>query len=267
MADEAEDVLELDTAEVVIDEEDQEQQTGDEGEDGEPDFTFADEEGAAPAPDQDSSVIRDLRKRLREVERENAQHRKAKEPQIVDPGPKPTLADSNYDEEAFEARLTEWHEAGAKAAQQAKEAEERQQAVAREWEERAETYKSAKATIPGIDAAEETVKSVLSDAQFALLMKRKPEDAPKLIKALANAPGKLEELSKLDLAETALMIGELKGKLQMTTRKPSPDTPLRGNAGFSGGTDKQLARLEKEAERTGDRTALIRYRRSLEKAA
>lgn len=268
MADEAEDVLELDTdLELDVPEDDEAEQTSGqaEDEDGETDFTFADEEGAAPVPEQETSVIRELRKANREMARKLAEVQRNNQPKPIEVGPKPTLADCNFDEEEFEAKLDEWKDRDAQAKRAEQEAVERQQAVAKEWEQRAETFEASKAAskIPGIDAAEETVKSALSDSHFAILMLA-PEDAPKLIAALAKSPAKLEELSKLDLARAAMMVGELKGKVQMTTRKaPAPDVPLRGSAAFSGGTDKQLAKLEQEAERTGDRTKLIQYRRQL----
>jgi len=60
-----------------------------------------------------------------------------------------------------------------------------------------------------------------------------------------------------------LAIGELKGKLQVTKRKtPEPDRGLVGNAA-SNGADKTLARLEKKAADSGDRTELIAYKRKL----
>ena len=46
-------------------------------------------------------------------------------------------------------------------------------------------------------------------------------------------------------------------------KAPAPDRPSSGAARMPGGVDKQLEKLETEAERTGDRTAVIAYRKKL----
>jgi hypothetical protein len=50
----------------------------------------------------------------------------------------------------------------------------------------------------------------------------------------------------------------------VTTRKaPAPDRPLRGSATMPGSADKELEKLEKKAAATGERTALIAYKKQL----
>jgi hypothetical protein len=65
-----------------------------------------------------------------------------------------------------------------------------------------------------------------------------------------------------------MQIGKLEDKIKVERRKPlpAPDRPVTGTASLAS-TDKKLAQLEKEADRTGDRTALIRYRKSLNRAS
>jgi hypothetical protein len=89
-----------------------------------------------------------------------------------------------------------------------------------------------------------------------------------LMAALVRSPGKMEQLSKLNLLEAAMMIGELKAKVMVDKRKSkaAPDRGIQGRTA-SGGGDKELKRLEREAERTGDRTALIRYRKQMDARA
>lgn len=269
MADEADDeVLELDPAlELQGEEQDGEQAEGDEvgDEDGETGFAFSDEEGAAPAPEQESSVIRNLRKALREKERLLTTYQRENDPKPIEVGPEPELSEEyGWDQDRWKVDWLKWKDRKEAADRQANEVEQRQRAIAEEWNQRAETYKASKqaAKIPGIDDAEEVVKAALSDQHFALLMLA-PEEAPKLIAALANSPGKLDELSKLDLARAAMKVGELKGMVKTVARsKPSPDKPLRGGASFNGSTDKQLARLQEEARQTGDYTKYYAAKRA-----
>ena len=273
MADRAEDVLELDKEQIEgVAAEDLDQTEGkqtdgdDEGEDGQPFATFDDE--AAPASESDNSVIRGFRQRLRELERENAQLRKASQPKPIEVGEKPSLSSCDYDEDRFEAELDDWK--GRKAAKERQEAEAstRTQAQSAEWAKRTEAYEADKRTVPVVDYADrekEVFDQLPRETQALLLMTDRPAA---LVYALAQSPERLAKLSELNLAEAALMIGELKGKLQMGTRKPpAPDRDVRGNKSPAGGADKELARLEKEAERIGDRTALREYRAKLRNRA
>lgn len=273
MADDAEDVLELDTdLELdVLDEEDGEetdtgQTDGEVAEDeAEQDFDFGDE-GAAPA--QESSVIRDLRKANRELAKTIRQYERGNQPQAIEIGPKPTLASCDYDEERFEAELDNWKAIKAQADRAEQEAEQRAEAERKAWEGIRTSYEADKASlkVSNYADAEEEVFAALSEQHQALLMKSGKGAA--LVVALHRNPDRLQELSEMNLADAAMMIGELRGKVQMKTRQTAtPERRVTGNAGFAGGSGKQLARLEKEAERTGDRTKLIRYRKQLAQRA
>ncbi|MDT0507527.1 hypothetical protein [Novosphingobium sp. MMS21-SN21R] len=266
MADET-DTLELDDTQALEPEAEQEEQdvAGDEGED-ETVIAFGEpaEEGAAPAPE--SSVIRDLRRANRELARKLHEKERGQQPQRIEVGEKPTLAACDFDEDQFEAQLDDWKQRKAASDRIEAEQQERTKAEQEEWSKRAETYTAdkAKLRVPDFASAEDEVFSALSAQHQALiLMTDKPAA---LVYALSRNPAKLEELSKLDLARAAMLVGKLEDKVTVTTKRrlPQPDRPIRGDAPISmASTDKELARLEKEAERTGDRTALIAYRRTL----
>lgn len=258
MADDAEDVLELDEElelDVIDDEDEPEakQTNGDPAEDdGEDDISFG-EEGAAPAQESESSVIRDLRKANRELAKTVSQLQRGSRPQAIDPGPKPTLEACGYDEEVFEAQLDDWKTRKAQAEQVAQAEQERAEAERQSWEGIKTAYEADKGSLKvgNYAEAEDEVFSALSEQHQALLMKS--GKGAQLVVALSRTPDKLEELSKMNLADAAMMIGELRGKLQMTKRSTAtPERRVTGNAGFSGGTDKQLAKLKAKAEQSGD---------------
>lgn len=272
MADKADEVLELDEEQVIETEGEQpeEQDTDEqdeadgEGEGGETVFTFGDEdEGDAPSPESESSVIRELRERNRELNTRLKAAETRKEPEQIIVGEKPTLESCDYDEERRDAEYDAWldRKANAERAEAKRNEErERQQAV---WSKAHQTYEADKASlaIPNFDDAEAEVAAALPEEHRALLLKSGKGAA--LVAALHRSPSTLEELSKLDPADAAMMIGELRSKLQMKTRsRPNPDRPVKGNAA-STNADKELARLEKEAERTGNRTEVVRYKRKL----
>lgn len=256
MADDAEDVLDL-SADVEIDdldEGDDGQTDGEvgEGEDEETVITLGDEE-AAPASETESSVIRDLRKANRELAKKISAYERSLQPQKVDPGPKPTLADCEYDEEQFEVRLDEW-KARKRDAEQAERAE--QEAAERErqtWESHAEAYRAEKASlkVKDFDAAEETVFAAISDQHKALLMRSGKGAA--LVALLASRPSLLEQFSNENLADAAMTVGELRGKVQVGTRTvSSPERRVAGNAGGASGTAKRLEALKAKAAQTGN---------------
>lgn len=264
MADDTDDVLELED-EVETTDDDEEGQDGEaEGqEDGEEPFIGFEGDEAAPASEGDSSVIRELRKANRELAKKLTLAERGAAPKKIEVGEKPTLESCEYDEERFETALTSWHQRKAQADAQEGEAQEAAEKRKAQWAERQRTYEADKATlgVSGFEDAEGDVASVLPQETMALIMLTEKPAA--LVYALSRAPTQLTELSKLDPAHAAIKIGQLTGKLHMGTRKPpQPDQPVRGTS-TPKGADKELARLEKEAERTGNRTAVIRYKKQL----
>lgn len=280
MADRRE-VLELEPEDVLTEDVQEEQEPRDdeaepedredEEEGDEPTETFigfeGEEDEAAPASEGESSVIREMRRKLREKDRELADLRAGAAPAKIEVGDKPTLESCEYDEERFETALDAWKGRKAKAEQQDREQQERTEREQAEWSKRAQAYETSKASIPVADYAdaEKEVFAALPDATQALiLMTDKPAA---LIYALSRDPARLEELSNLNLARAAMMIGKLEDKVQVKKRAlPNPDRPVRGNAAPAS-ADKTLARLEKEAEETGDRTKLVAHRKKLRNRA
>ncbi len=271
MADDREDVLELDDEQALdADEADQEQTDADagEGDEGEGDESELEIgfEGDEAAPASESSVIREFRRREREKDRRIAELERNLAPKPVEVGEEPVMADFAYDEDEWKEAWTAWKSRSEQSAEQETKAAEKRAADARAWSEVEEAYKAErdKLNVPNFREIEQEVADAVPLEIMAMLVRaRKPE----LIVALRNSPTKLAELSKLNLLDAAMMVGELKGSIRMTTRRPpNPDRPVRGNAAPVN-ADKELARLEKEAARTGDRTALREYRAKSRKRA
>lgn len=271
MADDAEDVLELDDVLEVDNtegEDPEDQDTDAASEDGEDDggetfIGFGDEEDedeAAPASGSESSVIRELRKANREAQRRIAELERGTAPKTVELGPKPTLESCDYDEEAFEAKLTEWHAQKAEVDAQKREAEAAAERHQAEWKGRVETYQTAKTNlgVADFDDAEAEVFSALPNDVTALLVRI---GNPALVYALHRSPTKLEQLSKLNLADAAVQLGEWKAGLKVTKRKaPAPDRPIAGKAGSTGSA--HLERLREKARKTGDYSDYFKAKRA-----
>jgi ribosomal protein S18 acetylase RimI-like enzyme len=241
---------------------------------------FEGEEEAAPASDEDSgtNLVRHLRQVEREKYKENRELRArlaALEstnlaPEAVDPGPKPTMADCGWDEEAFEQRLDDWKATQAtanNAKAKASAAVEADQAAInikmQAYQERKQTFKVA-----GFVESEAMVSDAMSPLQRALFLKHSGN--PALVKALADRPAKLAELVKIAQPDDfAVAISKLEGSLKVTIgkRASAPESIVRGSASMApNGADKHLARLEAEAAKTGSYTKVIAHKRSLRTA-
>ena len=117
--------------------------------------------------------------------------------------------------------------------------------------------------------AEEVALASLSQAQQVVIVKAASNSAM-VVHALGKHPAKLAEISKItDPIKLAVAVSKLEGKLSVTKRggPPEPERIARGGAPVAQGKDKELERLEKEADRTGDRTKLIAYRQKLKAQA
>ena len=91
----------------------------------------------------------------------------------------------------------------------------------------------------------------------------------KVVYALGkNSPAQLDRLSKLDDIQFAKQIVLMEMQMSSKTKsrnqnKPKPKThELEGAAG---GADTRLAKLEAEADRTGDRSKVAAYKKQMRK--
>lgn len=276
MADLEDDTLELTEDQIAdeADDQEQEQQSGTTDEEGPEDeeeiVAFGDE--VAPASGEvDKGLVKHLRDELRRVQRERDDLRRiAPQAQPIEVGEKPTLSGCEYDEEAYEAELDKWKERKAQAEAQAADAEKSRKQQADTWSEELQGHHAKKAALKFKDVqdAEDVALASLSEVQQAVIVKAS-ENSAMVIYALGKHPTKLAELSKItDPLKLAAAVARLEGKLTVTKRggPPEPERIARGSAPVSGNADKELERLEKEADRTGDRSKVIRYKQQLRQA-
>lgn len=229
-------------------------------------------EGESPPPEEDDSKapewVREVRKtnRAQAAEiRELKQKLQGSAPAVPELGPKPTLESCGYDEDRFEQQLDAWKER--KRNTEAAQAEQRkaQEAAQADWQSRLTAYGESKKglKVSDFDDAEAAATESLSQVQQAILVKG-AENPALLVYALGKNPKMAKELSSItDPVAFAFAAARLEGKLKVTPRKtaPLPETTVRGSASVSGAVDSTLARLEAEADKTGDRTKVIAYKR------
>lgn len=223
-----------------------------------------------PAPEWVKELrVRDKenQKRIKELESELSIHRKQPE---IELGEKPTLASAGYDEDEFDRQLSEWHSNKAKFEQQEQAKKTEQEKIAQHWQQRVENYNSKKAEtkkkVRDFDEAEEIARDTLSPIQQNMIIAG--ADNPELlIYHLGKYPQKAKELAGItDPVQFAFKAGKIDAQLKVQARKPStsPERKISGSGTYST-TDKRLQELEQDADRTGDRTKLVAYKKSLNK--
>lgn len=240
--------------------------------DEEPEPSDDDDFSGKPAPTWVKDLRkkeREARKRIKELEAQVQQAKPADKP--IEVGPKPKLADFDYDEDQFENAVEQWHERKRQVEQQqaAKQAEEEKAKQA--WQAKMQSYEERRQNVASkvrdFEEVEEAAKDKLTATQQGILIHA--ADNPELILYhLGKNPKKAQELSEItDPIQFAFAAAKLDSQMKIQTRKPStqPERKPSGSAGLSGVVDQKLAQLEAKAAKTGDRTELIKYKKSLQK--
>jgi len=266
---EDQEVLDLDEGD-IIDDEDEETPPADD--DDAP--RFADEEDQQPAPEND--LVKHLRQQIRDRDKRLAETQRvaAPEPDIV-VGDKPTLESCGWDAEEYETQRDAWDDRKAAADKQALKREEAKRAQEDAWGKVTQDYATKKAALryPDRDAAEQTALETLSPTAQALIAKH-ADNSALFIYAVGKSPTKLAELARIDAEGDPFAVVKAVTKMEanLTTKKtgarpPNPDVPVRGRPIAAVSGDKVLEKLEKEAERTGDRSKIIAHKRAIKEKA
>lgn len=230
------------------------------------------EEEEARAPEW----VRDLRRqhreekrRVKELEQRLAQYEQ-RNTGVAPLGQKPTLEAVDYDTERYEKELAAWYEK--KRAHDEREAavKAEQQSVQQEWERKLETYQEAKTSLKvrDFEFAEDVVQDTLSVMQQGMIVQGS-ENPALLVYALGKNPNKAKELASInDPVKFAFAVAKLETQLKISNRKASvsPERKISGTGRPSGTVDNTLDRLRAEAEKTGDYTKVIKYKRQKQKA-
>ena len=232
--------------------------------------------GDTPAPEEKEQEaapewVRDLRVKQRELAKENralkeqlaAREQAAQKPSEL--GKKPTLEDHGYDTGKYEEDLAAWFERKREhdAALAARKAEEDKAKT--EWETKLAGYEQAKVALKAedFDEAEALIMSSFNQTQQGVVL-HGADNPALLVLALGRNPEKLKELAAIkDPVKFAFTVAKLETQMKTTTRKPpAPEKKPSGSAPISGAVDAALDRLEAEAEKTGDRSKVIAYKRA-----
>lgn len=210
---------------------------------------------------------RKLKKEKRDLEKKLAEKSEAQEQVAL--GPKPTLESAGYDEEKFEADLIAWQEQKRKVEAEKVAQEEINRKAEEEFQEKLSNYNEAKGKLSKkakdfVDAEDE-VQAILPPMRQGIMLDA-VKDPALMVYVLGKNPQKLQKLASIKndvqfIAELARL--EQSVKVSKVKKAPAPEKRVGSSGGVPIGSQAQLEKLEKEADRTGDRTKVIAFKKRL----
>lgn len=230
------------------------------------------EETSAAAPNwvkELRKTNREDKKRIRELEEQLRKQEPQKQTPVL--GKKPSMSDDDidYDEEKFEARLSEWHDRKRQIEQAEQDQRQQQEQQQAEWTSKLESYAQAKTKlkVPDFEDAEAVVLDMFDQTQQGIIIDAMDNPA-QVIYALGKNPGVAKAMAAIKTPTKFLRemsrLEDTKLKVQPKKSAPAPEkTVTGGQARISGGSDATLERLRDEAEKTGDYSKVTAYRRQL----
>lgn len=240
----------------------------------------AEAEGDEPQEgvEQDTKVIRMLRRKadeavkakaeLRDAKRKLAELEAAKAPAKVELPKEPDLADFDYDTAKFKAAHREWIALEAKVKDQEATARAANEAAEREWKGKLDGYAEAKKTlrVQGFDEAEADAREILSQTQQAIILQG-AENPALMVYALGKNPVEAKKLAAIkDPVQFAFAVAKMEAtKLKATPRKPSaaPEQSVKGSGQPPSASTASIEKLREQATRTGDFRAYHAAKRKL----
>lgn len=233
--------------------------------------TIGDEEPPQDKEEQAPSWVRELRKSHRETTRENRELKeklKAQETPATKPvelGKKPSLEDYDYDTDKYEQELTAWYSRKQQADKQAAESKAEEEAQNKAWQGQLASYGEAKTKlkVKDFDDAEAVVLESMNQTQQGIIIQG-ADNSALVIYALGKNEKKAKELASInDPVKFAFAVAKLEKDLKVTNRKapPPPEKKVTGTAPSSGSVDSTLERLRSDAEKTGNYSKVMAYKR------
>ena len=230
------------------------------------------EEEAQRAPEW----VRELRKNHRELQRKNRELEEklsavsGAETKPAPLGKKPTLEEHDYDADKYETALSAWYEQKRKHDEEQSRIENEQKEAQKAWQAKLDSYGKAKTELKvrDFDDAELVTQETLSTTQQGIILQG-AENPALMVYALGKNPKKAKELASInDPVKFAFAVAKLETQLKVTNRKaaPPPEKTVRGTGSVSGTVDSQLERLRADAERTGDYSKVMAYKRQKRQA-
>ena len=209
---------------------------------------------------------RELKKQLKELSAQVDQKNARKKPEL---GKKPTLADYDYDEDRYAPALRNYYKTQEEIERIDKEEADQKKKEQQDWQSKLDFYNEKKAELSkeahDMEEAQEIVTEALDVTQQGIIVQGADNPA-NIVLALKRNDSLRNKLSEIkDPIKFAFAIAKLEKDLRLTKRKsdkPKPEKKVEGTFVPNKGQDAYLLKLRAQAQKTGDFTKVMEYRRS-----
>lgn len=171
--------------------------------------------------------LRELRRQLEQVQSRPAEAQQAESDAIP---PKPTMESCDWNDEAFEQAMTDWHEKKSRAEQVKQQKERQQQEYQQRFQQRVDAHKQRAAKLPVKDyqEMEEIVRSEVPDLQKEILIHAADEGSELIAYALGKNPQLRQRVAaETDPIRAAFLLGQISKQVSLAPKarkaiKPEP---------------------------------------------
>lgn len=241
--------------------------------------------GEQPAAEEEEENAKPWVKELRRSHREMVRALRDKDSEIArlkgsnstvaeTLGEEPTFEQCEYDPEKYRAKVLEWTGRKAKLEQQQRDRDQVEQGERAKWQTRitAVQAEASKLKVPDYADAVDTLETTFSPVQMGIVIggPNDPKTSAALRYALGKNPKKARELAAIaDPVKFAFAIAHLETQLKVTPRKtaPAPERMARSSTAGVSPVDNTLAKLQAQADKTGDRSKVAAHLRAKAKRA
>jgi len=150
-------------------------------------------------------------------------------------------------------------------------AEQAEQHQMQAWQSKLENYSKAKAElrVRDYEDAESVAQETLNVLQQGVILQG-AENPALVVYAIGKNPKKAKEIADIkDPVKFAFAVARLEKELKVTNRRaaPAPERIIQGTGRSSGAVDSTLERLRAEAEKTGNYTKVLQYKKQKQAAS
>lgn len=169
--------------------------------------------------------LRELSRQLEEIQTKPAE---TQQPQSDAIPPKPTLESCDYDEEAFDAALTDWHEKKGRAEQGKQQQQRQQQEIQERYNQRIAKHQERAAKLPVKDYAETEaiVRTELPSVHQSILIHAADEGSELIAYALGKNPQLRQRVAaETDPIRAAFLLGQISKQVSLAPKARKAITP------------------------------------------
>ena len=238
-----------------------------------PDEPAKAEESILNESTNDTELVKKLRKLVREKSQEAARLRRSipqEQATEIQAPRKPKIDEFDFDTDKYEAAMDSYYtkkaEYDKRTAEANREAEERNNA----WQQRVQTYTAERQKLnsPEMQESEAMVQEIFDVVQQTAILQGF-DNAASLVLKIGRDFDEMERLAKIkDPIRFALAVQEynLKTKgIQMSKKPPAPEKTVQSGASAGSDQSRKLEQLREQAQKTGDYTAYMQFKRTLKK--